>query len=140
MSGLSDHSDGIIAPIVATSLGAKVIEKHFILDRKEGGPDAKFSIEPHEFKEMVEGIRNAEKIMGKISYDLGEQTKKHVFSSRSIFVVKDIKEGEEFTNENIKIIRPGHGLEPKYYEEILGKKAKKEIKFGTPLNKELIET
>lgn len=139
MSGLSDHSDGIIAPLVATSLGAKVIEKHFILDRKEGGPDAKFSIEPQEFKEMVEGIRNAEKIMGKVNYEKGEETKKHIFVKRSIFVVKDIKEGEIFTKENIKIIRPGHGLEPKYYEEILGKKAKKEIKFGTPLNKELIE-
>jgi len=139
MSGLSDHTSGIIAPIVATSLGAKVIEKHFILDRKEGGHDAKFSIEPEEFKEMVQGIRDAEKIIGKINYEKGEETKKHTFVKRSIFVVKDVKEGEIFTNENIKVIRPGHGLEPKYYEEILGKKSKQNIKFGTPMKKEYVE-
>lgn len=139
MSGLSDHTSGIIAPIVATSLGAKVIEKHFILDRKEGGHDAKFSIEPEEFKEMVQGIRDTEKIIGKINYEKGEETKKHTFVKRSIFVVKDIQEGEIFTNENIKVIRPGHGLEPKYYEDILGKKSKQNIKFGTPMKKEYVE-
>lgn len=133
VAGLSDHTPGIVVPITAVALGAKIIEKHFCLDRSLGGPDAKFSLEPEEFKQMVEAVRNAEKAMGRVNYELSDKQKKSKEHSRSIFVVEDIKAGEEFTEKNIKSIRPGFGLHPKYYSYILGKKAKRDIKKGEPL-------
>lgn len=133
VAGLSDHTPGIVVPITAVALGAKIIEKHFCLDRSLGGPDAKFSLEPEEFKQMVEAVRNAEKAIGKVNYELSDKQKKSKEHSRSIFVVEDIKAGEEFTEKNIKSIRPGFGLHPKYYNYILGKKAKRDIKKGEPL-------
>lgn len=138
ISGLSDHTLGISAPIAAVALGAKVIEKHFILDRKMGGPDATFSLEPQEFKEMVKNIREVEKALGTVKYDPPKKLNVN-FSCRSLFVVADINAREELTDENIKSIRPGFGLEPKYLEVILGKKAKKDLKKGTPLSWDLIE-
>lgn len=132
--GLSDHTTGIVAPVVATTFGAKVIEKHFTLDRNLGGPDAAFSLEPGEFKEMVNAIRAAEKALGKISYELTERQKRSREFSRSLFVVKDIKKGEVLTEENIRSIRPGFGLHPRYYKDILGKRATQDIKKGTPLS------
>lgn len=131
--GLSDHTLGIIAPVVATTLGAKVIEKHFILDKAIGGPDASFSLDPQEFKAMVDAVRDAEASLGKIDYQLNEKKVKNRNFSRSLFVVKDIKAGEAFTKEHVKSIRPGHGLPPKYMISIIGKTARYDIERGTPL-------
>ncbi|MCX7797078.1 MAG: pseudaminic acid synthase [Melioribacter sp.] len=137
--GLSDHSLGTIVPVTSIALGARIIEKHFILDRKLGGPDASFSLEPHEFKKMIEEIRLAEKALGKASLELSEKIIKSRKFARSLFVVRDIKAGEVFTEENVKSIRPSNGLPPKYLKEIIGKKAKVNINRGTPLSWELIE-
>jgi pseudaminic acid synthase len=134
--GLSDHTSGVTAAIVATSLGAKVIEKHFILDRSSGGVDARFSLEPSEFKAMVQSVREAEKLYGVVDYTLDEKRLKAREFSRSLFVAQDIKEGEIFTKQNIRSVRPGFGLHPKYLEEIVGKKAKKALLFGSPLHLE----
>lgn len=132
--GLSDHTLGIVAPVVAVTLGARVIEKHFILDKSIGGPDASFSLDEKEFTNMVTAVRQAEKAVGKVSYELTEKVKASRKFSRSLFVVKDIKAGEKFTEENVRSIRPGYGLHPKYLKEILGKNAKEYIEKGTPLN------
>ena len=133
VAGLSDHTLGISVPIAAVALGAKVIEKHFILDRKLGGPDAAFSIEPHELKAMVVAIRETEKAIGSVSYNLSEKMKKNRVFARSLFIVEDIAEGEPLTANNIRSIRPGYGLHPKHLEEILNKKTAKDLKKGTPL-------
>lgn len=134
--GLSDHSMSNIPAITAVSLGATVVEKHFTLDRNLGGADAGFSLEPNEFKSLIDDIRATEKVLGKVDYTVNEKNRKF---ARSLYVVKDIKKGEKFTPENIRSIRPSNGLHPKYYEEILGKTAKKDLKFGTPLCKSYIE-
>jgi pseudaminic acid synthase len=132
--GLSDHSLGSEIAIAAVSCGAKIIEKHFILDRKIGGPDASFSMEPKEFKKMVSAIRNVEKALGKPTYALSNKMQEARSFSRSLFAVKDIKKGEVITEENIKSIRPGNGLHPKHLKELIGKVAKTEILRGTPIN------
>lgn len=137
--GLSDHSLGISVPIASVALGAKIIEKHFILDRKLGGPDAAFSLEPHEFKSMVETVRSIEKALGKVSYELTDKMKKSRDFSRSLFAVEDIMAGDVFTGQNLKSIRPGFGLPPKYLKDLLGKRAKKNILRGTPLEWSLVE-
>lgn len=134
--GLSDHTIGNIVPIVATILGAEVIEKHFILDRSIGGPDSKFSMEPQEFKEMVDNCRKAEQTLGTIDYNVTEKDK---LRKRSIWISNDIKKGENFTKENIKSIRPGNGLHPKYFFNVIGKKASRDIRKGLPLMKDMIE-
>lgn len=131
--GLSDHTMGHSVAIAAVALGAKIIEKHFILDRKIGGPDSSFSMEPAEFKQMVNAIRDVEKALGKINYELTPKVEKSRVFARSLFIVKDVKEGEEITEENVRSIRPGYGLHPKYYKEILGKKFRKNFEKGTPL-------
>ena len=136
--GLSDHTLGISAPIASVALGARIIEKHFILDRKMGGPDAAFSMEPDEFRSMVDAVRDVEKALGTVNYDLTEKTIKSREFSRSLFVVGDIKAGEPFTEENVRSIRPGFGLHPRYYGQILGKKARIYIKKGTPLRWDLL--
>ncbi|MCK9582215.1 MAG: pseudaminic acid synthase [Endomicrobiales bacterium] len=137
--GLSDHSLGITAPITAVALGAKVIEKHFILDKTIGGPDASFSLEPNEFKEMVRCVRETEKILGEVDYSLSDKIKKSRKLCKSIFVSKNIKKGDVLTEENIKVIRPGYGLHPKYYKEILGKKVVRNVEFGTPFSLDLVD-
>lgn len=137
--GLSDHTLGISVPIAAVAIGAKIIEKHFILDRKLGGPDSAFSLEPEEFRAMVISVRESEKALGKVSYELTKKIKKNREFSRSLFVVEDLKSGEIFTEMNIKSIRPGFGLPPKHLQEILGKKAIEDIKKGTPLDWSLVE-
>ena len=129
--GLSDHSMSNIPSIMAVTMGATVIEKHFTLDRALGGADANFSLNPNEFKNLVNSIRLTEKSLGKVSYSVDPKNR---FLARSLFVVKDIKKGEKFTPENIRSIRPNYGLHPRYYEEIIGKVAKCDISFGTPLN------
>lgn len=137
--GLSDHTMDIEVPITAVALGAKVIEKHFILDRSIGGPDADFSLDKKEFKAMVDSIRKAEKAIGIVSYDLDEKKMKSREFSRSLFIVKDVKKGDVITNENIRSIRPGYGLHTKYYDEVLGKKFNDDLKKGTPLSFDVIE-
>ncbi|MBZ4642915.1 MAG: N-acetylneuraminate synthase [Deferribacteraceae bacterium] len=136
--GLSDHTLGISAPIAAVSLGAQVIEKHFILDKKLGGPDSAFSLEPKKFAEMVKSIREVEKALGKVTYEISEKVEKSRIFARSLFVVKDIKAGDFLTNDNIRSIRPGYGLHPKYLKSVLGKKAKYDLAKGTPLKLEFI--
>ena len=137
--GLSDHTMGLTVPVVATAFGAKIIEKHFILDRAVGGPDASFSLNEEEFSEMVEAVRNAEKAMGRINYDLTEKQIKGRQFSRSLYVVSDIEEGEIITEDNVRSIRPGHGLHPRYLKNILGKKAKLNLEAGTRLSLEYID-
>lgn len=131
--GLSDHTLGIEVPIASIALGAKVIEKHVTLSRADGGPDSAFSLEPNELKQMVESVRNIEKALGTITYELTDKQKKSKEHTRSLFIVKDIKKGEKFTEENIKSIRPGFGLAPKYINEILGKTASEDLRRGYPL-------
>jgi pseudaminic acid synthase len=135
--GLSDHTSGIIASVAAVAMGASVIEKHFILDRKLGGPDAAFSIEPDELKELVQNIRLVEKAKGSVDYSAGSKETGRYYM-RSLFVVENISAGETFTEQNIRSIRPSGGIPPKYLYEIIGKNAKTDIKRGTPLNWELI--
>lgn len=137
--GLSDHTLGSSVAIASVALGAKIIEKHFIIDRKIGGPDSEFSMEPHEFKEMVDSIRQVEKALGKISYELSPKIQKSREFSRSLFVVKDIKKGDIFTENNVKSIRPSFGLSPKFLPEILGKKSNVDVKKGTPLVFDMID-
>lgn len=136
--GLSDHSMGSIGAVTAVAMGASVIEKHFCLSRKIITPDSSFSMEPQEFSQMVKDVRMAEKAIGSISYGPSEKEKSSIVFRRSIFVTKDIKKGELLTPDNIRIIRPGNGLSPKYYNEILGQCALEDIKFGTPMKQSLI--
>jgi pseudaminic acid synthase len=133
ITGLSDHTLGITVPVAATVLGARVIEKHFILDRSIGGPDASFSLDEKEFTAMVKAVREAEKAIGKVDYTVTEKMQKSRQFARSLYVVEDIKAGEVFTEKNIRSIRPGYGLHPKYYMELLGKRAKVDLERGTPL-------
>lgn len=128
--GISDHTMGIVVSSAAVALGAKVVEKHFILSRSQGGPDSSFSMEPSEFKEMVDSIRIIEKALGTISYDLDEIKKG---KRRALYATKDIKIGEQFTPNNIKSFRPSAGISPKYYDCLLNKKSKRDIKRGEPL-------
>ena len=130
ISGFSDHTLGITAPIVATTLGARVIEKHFILDKSIGGADANFSLDKKEFEEMIKAVRDAEKLIGKVDYSMTEKKKKSRQFARSLYVSKDIKKGEIITEENIRSVRPGYGLHPKYLNEVLGKKVHKNYLFG----------
>jgi pseudaminic acid synthase len=139
ISGLSDHTMGISVPVVAASVGAKIIEKHFILDRSIGGPDASFSLNEAEFTSMVKAVREAEKALGEINYSLTEKQKKGREFSRSLYIVKDIKSGEKFTEENVRSIRPGFGLHPKFLNEVLGKTAAKDLKKGTALKLDLVK-
>jgi len=137
--GLSDHTLGMGVPIAAVGLGAKVIEKHFTLSRKIKTPDSFFSIEPQELKSLVENVRIAEKALSnKIHYGLTKGESKNLIFRRSLFVVKDIKKGESFTEENVRSIRPSNGLKPKYLKKIIGKKAKKNIKRGTPVSLDFV--
>ncbi len=136
--GVSDHTLGISVPIASVALGASIIEKHFILAKDLGGPDAAFSMEPEEFKAMVDAVREVEKALGSVSYDLSEKLKKSREFSRSLFVVKDTKAGDPLTEENVRSIRPGFGLHPRYLKDVLGKRTKKDVKKGTPLTWDLI--
>lgn len=129
-AGLSDHTLGSVAPVVATSLGAVMIEKHFIIDRSIGGPDAAFSMNEDEFAQMVRDIRVAESAIGTVTYELTEKQESSRCFARSLYVVKDITAGEIITEENIRSVRPGFGLHPKYMKEILGTVAKKDYKKG----------
>lgn len=136
--GLSDHSMGSIGAVTAVAMGASVIEKHFCLGRDIENPDASFSMTPQEFEQMVQDIRQAEKAIGRVCYGVTEQEKSNIVFRRSIFAVNDIKAGEKITSDNVRIIRPGYGLAPKFYSEILGQTALEDIKKGTPIKFHMI--
>lgn len=130
ISGLSDHTMGSTAPVVATVMGAKIIEKHFILDRSIGGPDASFSMNEKEFTEMVKAVREAESAIGEVNYTLTDKQKKGKDFSRSLYVVEDMEKGDIITEKNVRSIRPGFGLHPKYLNSILGKAVIADLKRG----------
>lgn len=136
--GLSDHTIGWSTAVAAVALGARIIEKHFIIDRSIGGPDSEFSMEPDEFSFMVKAIRDAESAIGKVRYVGPDEDLPARAFSRSLFVVADIAEGEEFTAANIRSIRPGYGLAPKHLGKVLGKHASRHIARGTPLGWDMI--
>ncbi len=139
VTGLSDHTMGSTVPVVATCFGAKIIEKHFILDHSIGGPDASFSMDEKEFTEMVKAVREAEKAIGVVDYTLTEKQVKGKDFCRSLYVVEDIKAGEVITEKNVRSIRPGFGMHPKYYKEVLGKKANTYLKKGEPLKSNFLK-
>lgn len=140
LPGLSDHTLGVVVPTVSVALGAKVIEKHIILDKKIGGADASFSLDINEFKDMIDSVRDAEKAIGKVSYNIGKKaTKLSQLASRSLFIVKPIEAGETLTVGHVRSIRPGNGMHPKYLKEIIGKQVVKSLGFGEPLNWEHIK-
>ncbi len=134
--GLSDHTMGSTVPVVATAFGAKIIEKHFILDRSVGGPDASFSMNEQEFTEMVKAVREAEKAVGKVDYSLTKKQIEGRTYARSLYVAEDVKKGELFTDSNIRSVRPGKGLHPKFLFSVLGKTATKDLEKGDALGKE----
>jgi pseudaminic acid synthase len=138
--GLSDHTIGIAVPAAAVALGACIVEKHLTLSRSTPGPDSAFSLEPHEFKQMVDAIRVAEKALGHVKYGLTEAEQLNLRSRRSLFVVQDVKAGERLTPDNIRSIRPGYGLPPKHYEEVIGRLAARDMQRGTPLQWDAIAT
>lgn len=134
LTGLSDHSMGSVGAVAAVALGASVIEKHFCLGREIKNPDSSFSMTPAEFKQMAADVRQAEKAVGRVNYGLTAQEADSIVFRKSIFCVKDIKKGERLTEDNIKIIRPGYGLAPKFYGDIIGQTALSDMKKGTPID------
>jgi pseudaminic acid synthase len=139
LSGLSDHTMGIVAPIVATSLGAKVIEKHFILDRSIGGPDSSFSLNKEEFKQMVDAVRDTEASLGKNDYQVSQKSKDGRAFSRSLYFNKNLNAGDLITEDAIRSVRPGYGLHPKHYNQLLGKKVNKDVDYGDRVELKLID-
>ncbi|WP_455674543.1 pseudaminic acid synthase [Phocaeicola sp.] len=137
-TGLSDHTIGSISPIVAVTQGATMIEKHFIIDHRIGGPDAAFSMDEHEFAQMVKDVRQAEASIGSVSYELTVKQQSGREFSRSLYVAEDIKVGDVITEQNIRSVRPGFGLHPKYLKEVLGKKVKKDLEKGTRFRLEFV--
>ncbi|MCI8993631.1 MAG: pseudaminic acid synthase [Eubacterium sp.] len=136
--GLSDHSKGSVGAVAAVTLGAKVIEKHFCLDREIENPDAAFSMTPREFAQMVKDVRQAQTAIGTVRYGCSRQEKSNIGFRRSVFAVEDIRQGEKLTEKNVRIIRPGYGLAPKYFPQVLGQVALRDIKKGTPIQFGLI--
>lgn len=139
ISGLSDHTLGITTSITSVPLGACIIEKHLTISRAEGGPDTGFSLEPKEFKELVRAVREVEAAIGKPTYKMGKEESKNIVFRRSLFAVQNIKKGEKITRQNIRSIRPGYGLAPKYLDKVIGKATVKKIQKGTPLSWNLLK-
>jgi N-acetylneuraminate synthase len=139
VSGLSDHTIGIELPIAAVSLGAKIIEKHFTLSRKDGGVDSAFSLEPDEFKQMVRSCANAAQAIGQASYGPTPAEEKSLVFRRSIYISQDVNQNDILSEKNVRVIRPGLGLKPKFYSQILGKKFKRGYPLGTPLREDMFE-
>lgn len=137
--GLSDHTMGDTVAVASVAMGAKVIEKHLTLSRADGGVDSAFSMEPEEFKQMVDHIRIVEKAMGAVTYDLTEKQKAERQHARSLFIAKDMKAGEVLDETNMRSVRPANGLHTKFYEELLGKRVARDVKLGTPLSWDLID-
>lgn len=140
ITGLSDHTLGTSVPVVATCFGARIIEKHFILDKSIGGPDSSFSLDEQEFSEMVRSVRIAEKAIGKVDYSLSEKQLAGRDFSRSLYAVEDIKAGEAITEQNVRSIRPGFGLHPKYFPQVIGKKVNRDLEAGDRLELNAIES
>lgn len=138
LTGLSDHTPGSAVPVAAVALGACIVEKHFIMSRSEGGPDAPFSLEPHELKEMVSAVRFAEKANGAPAYGQDGEASSRRFR-RSLFVCRDVKAGEAFTRDNVGSFRPADGLHTRHLREVIGRKAKRDVARGTPLSWEIVE-
>jgi pseudaminic acid synthase len=138
VAGLSDHTLGSAVAVASVALGACIVEKHFTLSHKDTGPDSSFSMNPEEFKEMVQDIRTVEKALGAISYELTESQKTSVCFRRSLFIIKDVKQGEKISHENVRSIRPAYGIGTKYIDIIMGKRFKKDIIRGTPLTWDLL--
>lgn len=139
VAGFSDHTLGITAPIAAVTLGAKVIEKHFILDKSIGGPDADFSLDKKEFAQMVKAVRDTEKLLGKVDYSMTEKKKKSRQFARSLYIAEDVKVGNIVTSKNVRSVRPGFGLHPKYFKDILGKRFRLDLEKGTALKWEHLQ-
>lgn len=139
VTGLSDHTMGHIAPVVATCFGARIIEKHFILNKSIGGPDSEFSLDEKEFTDLVNAVRDAEKSIGVVDYSLTEKMRKSRDFSRSLYVVEDVRAGDLITEKNVRSIRPGYGMHPKYLSEIIGKEFIGDFEKGTALSSELIK-
>lgn len=137
--GLSDHTKGIVVPVAAVALGAKIVEKHFILNKNLDSPDVEFSLDPHEFKKMVDAIRIVEKSLGKVTYKLTPKAKRNREHVRSLFISANMKKGDVFCIDNVQSVRPGDGLHPKYLKDIIGKRVKKDVDFGTPLRWDLVD-
>jgi len=138
VAGLSDHTPGSAAPAAAVALGACVIEKHFTLARADGGPDAAFSLEPHEFRALVEDCRNAWRAVGRVTYDVEGSEKANIVFRRSLYAVKAIAKGEAFTSSNVRSIRPGFGLAPKYLPRGLGRRAARDVAYGEPITDDML--
>lgn len=138
-AGLSDHTTGIAVPVAAVALGACIIEKHLALSRAQKGPDISFSLEPHEFKSMVEAVRAAEKSLGDVQFGPGAHEASSRAFRRSLFVVADLKRGQPFSEENVRSIRPAYGLHTRYLPEVMGRRASRDIEKGTPLSWDLVE-
>jgi len=136
--GLSDHTMGAVVPVAAVAMGACIVEKHLTTSRRLQGPDSAFSLEPGEFREMVDAVRVASKALGRAEFHAGESEQGSRMFRRSLFVVQDVRRGDEFTAENVRSIRPAHGLHPRHFAEILGRHAACDISSGTPLTWELI--
>lgn len=136
--GLSDHTLGTAVPVAAVALGACIVEKHLTLSRATPGPDAAFSIEPHEWRQMVQAIRAAEQALGSVSYELSDRERSSMVFRRSLFVVQDMRAGEPFTRQNVRSIRPGYGLHTRHLEQVLGRRATRDVPRGTPLSWELV--
>ncbi len=136
-AGFSDHTLGITAPIASVALGATVIEKHFILEKSLGGPDAAFSLDITEFAQMVQAVRDTEKLLGSVSYEMTEKKKKSREFSRSLFIAEDMEAGDVVTEANVRSVRPGFGLHPKFLSQLLGKKALRKLEKGTPVTLEM---
>ncbi|WOE69931.1 pseudaminic acid synthase [Hydrogenimonas thermophila] len=139
VAGFSDHTLGITAPIAAVTLGAKVIEKHFILDKSIGGPDADFSLDKKEFAQMVKAVRDTEKLLGKVDYSMTDKKKKSRQFARSLYIAEDVKVGNIVTSKNVRSVRPGFGLHPKYFKDILGKRFRLDLEKGTALKWEHLQ-
>ncbi len=139
VAGFSDHTLGTTAPIAAVALGAKVIEKHFILDKSIGGPDAAFSLDKEEFAQMVQAVRDTEKLLGNVDYSMNEKKRKSRQFARSLYIVEDVEAGETVSEKNVRAIRPGFGLHPKHLPEVLGKTFRKNYPRGTRLGWDCIE-
>jgi N-acetylneuraminate synthase len=136
--GLSDHTMGVSVPVAAAALGARLIEKHLTISRKLGGPDSAFSLEPAEFKAMVEAVRTAEKALGSVHFGVAENEANSLPFRRSLFVIQDIRRGETFTEANVRSVRPGHGLHTRYLHQVIGRRATRDLPRGTPLSWEMI--
>jgi pseudaminic acid synthase len=138
-AGLSDHTMGVAIPVAAVALGACIIEKHLTLSRSEPGPDSAFSLEPYEFKAMVDAVRVAEKALGEVHFGFSEKEASSRMFRRSLFVVQDVRRGDLFTADNVRSIRPGHGLHTRHFDEVLGRHAARDIERGTPLSWDLVD-